>query len=113
MEDERLLAHLVERQVPLEVCPSSNVCTNVFGSLAEHAIGQLIAAGAFVPINTDDPPMFSTTLTDEYLRVADAFDLDLDTVVALCRNGVTASFMPAALRAQLLSEIDEVARHCR
>ena len=54
-------------------------------------------------INTDDPPMFSTTLTDEYLRVADAFTLDLDTVVALCRNAVTASFMPEALRTQMLT----------
>jgi aminodeoxyfutalosine deaminase len=113
VEDERLLAHLVEYQVPLEVCPSSNVCTNVFPSIAEHSVGQLIAAGAFVTISTDDPPMFSTTLTDEYLRVADAFSLDLDTVVALCRNAVAASFMPDALRTQMFAEIDDVAFRCR
>ncbi len=113
IEDDRLVAHLVEHQIPLEVCPSSNVCTGVVPSIAAHPIGMLIDAGAFVTVNTDDPPMFSTTLTDEYLRVADAFSLDLDTVVALHRNAMTASFMPDTLRVELLTGIDDVAARCR
>jgi aminodeoxyfutalosine deaminase len=105
LEDKRLLDHLVTHQIPLEVCPTSNVCTNVYPSIASHPIGQLIDTGAFVTINTDDPPMFSTTLTNEYLVVAETFDLGLDDITCLLQNAVKASFMPDTLRADLLAEI--------
>lgn len=108
IEDDQLMSRLADEQVPLEVCPSSNVCTGVFASLEEHSLPALLAAGAFVTINTDDPPMFSTTLVDEYLRIADAFDLDLATIAQLVRNGVEAAFIDAPRKALLIEEIDIV-----
>jgi adenosine deaminase len=99
--------------VPLEVCPTSNVCTNVYPSIADHPVGRLIEAGAMVTLNTDDPPMFSTTIRDEYRIVTSTFSLDLDTVVDLHRNAIVASFMPHELRRQLLEEIDATAARCR
>lgn len=106
VEDPRLLEHLVDRQVPLEVCPSSNVRTGVVRSLDDHPVGALIEAGALVTINTDDPPMFGTTLTNEYRRVAAAFDLDLAAVAGLVRNAISASFMPHDGKRALLAEVD-------
>ena len=66
VEDERLLDRLRDEQIPLEVCPTSNVCTRSAPSLAEHPLPRLVAHGVQVRINSDDPPMFSTTLTHEY-----------------------------------------------
>lgn len=106
VEDADLLERLVVEQVPLEVCPSSNVCTGVFATLEQHALPALLAAGAFVTVNTDDPPMFSTTLVDEYLRIAAAFDLGLATIAQLVRNGVEASFLDARSKAALIDEIN-------
>jgi adenosine deaminase len=107
VEDPALLARLVDEKIPLEVCPSSNVCTGVFPSLRQHSLPALLEAGAFVTINTDDPPMFSTTLVDEYERIAATFDLDLATIAQLVRNGVEASFLDPAVKATLLAEIHQ------
>lgn len=106
VEDPKLLQRLVDDQVPLEVCPSSNVCTGVFATLEEHSLPALLAAGAFVTINTDDPPMFSTTLIDEYLRIASTFELDLATIARLVRNGVEASFLDPDSKTTIIEEID-------
>lgn len=76
LEDPALVAELRERQVPLEVCPTSNICLKVAGSLAEHPLPKLLGEGLYVTLNSDDPPMFGTTLTDELARVSDAFGYD-------------------------------------
>lgn len=106
-EDPGLLQRIVDEQVPLEVCPSSNVCTGVFASLEQHSLPHLLAAGAFVTINTDDPPMFSTTLVEEYERIAAAFDLDLTAIADLVRNGIAASFLDDHRKAALLCDVDQ------
>jgi aminodeoxyfutalosine deaminase len=111
VEDPRLLAHLVNHQVPLEVCPSSNVCTKVFRNLPSHSLGELLSAGALVTINTDDPPMFATTLTDEYLRVADAFSLDVPQIGQLICNGINASFLPAHRKRELTAKVTDAVKN--
>jgi len=107
--DERLLTHLAERQIPLEVCPTSNVCTRSVPSLAEHPLPQLVAAGVLVTINSDDPPMFSTTLNHEYAVAAQLLGLDPAGVADLARAGVRASFLDPAGQQRLLAEIDAYA----
>jgi aminodeoxyfutalosine deaminase len=108
--DPRLMAHLRDRQIPLEVCPTSNVCTRSVPSLAEHPLPVLVAAGVPVTINSDDPPMFSTTLNREYAVAAELLGLDADGVAGLARAAVTASFLDSAGQAVLLAEIDDYAR---
>ena len=76
LEDPELVAELRERQVPLEVCPTSNICLKVAGSLAEHPLPKLLGEGLYVTLNSDDPPMFGTTLTDELARVSKEFGYD-------------------------------------
>ena len=72
IEDPELVAYLKEKQIPLEVCPTSNLCLKVYPSLAEHSLPRLVDAGLYITINSDDPPMFNTTLTREYQIISEA-----------------------------------------
>lgn len=101
LEDESVVQELRRRQTPLEVCPTSNVCLGVAADLASHPLPRLLDAGLFVTINSDDPPMFNTTLTDEYLRAVEAFGWDLDTVERLGFNALHASLLSGAERERI------------
>jgi adenosine deaminase len=107
--DPRLLEYLRDHAIPLEVCPTSNVRTRSVPSLAEHPLPALVAAGVPVTINSDDPPMFSTTLNHEYAVAAQLLDLDANGVADLARAGVRASFLGDGGKADLLAEIDAYA----
>jgi adenosine deaminase len=96
IEDPRLVEHLAAEGVPLEVCPSSNVCLGVAPDLASHPFERLRAAGVHVTVNSDDPPLFATTLTEEYQRLADTFGYDAETCAALSLAGLEATFLPEA-----------------
>jgi aminodeoxyfutalosine deaminase len=104
-QDPELLAHLAEAGIPLEVCPSSNVATRAVASLAEHPLRAFVDAGVTVTINSDDPPMFGTTLNREYAIAADLLDLDEAGVADLARAAVEASFASPEVRASLAAEI--------
>jgi adenosine deaminase len=93
LEDHELVAYLRERQIPLDVSPTSNVCLGVAPSLAEHALPKLLEEGLFVTINSDDPPMFGTTLTDEYLRISETFGFDITIIKQFVINGIRASLL--------------------
>ncbi len=104
--DPALLTHLAEAGIPLEVSPTSNVCTRSVASLAEHPLPALVAAGVPVSINSDDPPMFATTLNHEYAVAADLLGLDRSGVAELARAAIRQSFAGADVRNQVLAEID-------
>ncbi|WP_447646082.1 adenosine deaminase family protein [Nocardioides zeae] len=105
-QDPALLAHLAETGIPLEVCPSSNVATRAVASLDEHPLRAFRDAGVTVTINSDDPPMFSTTLNREYGVAADLLGLDETGVADLARAAVRASFAEDGTKARVLAEID-------
>ncbi|MBE7190143.1 adenosine deaminase [Jatrophihabitans endophyticus] len=107
--DPRLMDHLRENDIPLEVCPTSNVCTRSVASLADHPLPALVAAGVPVTINSDDPPMFSTTLDHEYEVAAGLLHLDAAGVADLARDAVRASFLDETGTRDLLGEIDAYA----
>ncbi|GAB3658896.1 adenosine deaminase [Nocardioides korecus] len=107
-QDPELLAHLAEHRIPLEVCPSSNVATRAVASLAEHPLRTFVEAGVVVTINSDDPPMFGTTLNREYEVAADLLDLDAAGVADLARTAVEVSYAPDEVKARVLAEIDGV-----
>ncbi|WP_028659622.1 adenosine deaminase [Nocardioides insulae] len=108
-QDPALLAHLAEHRIPLEVCPSSNVATRAVASLAEHPLAAFRDAGVLVTVNSDDPPMFGTTLRREYEIAADLLGLDEQGVADLARDAVRASYAPEEVRTRVLAEIDEYA----
>jgi aminodeoxyfutalosine deaminase len=109
VRDPELMAHLAETGIPLEISPTSNLRTRAVRSLDEHPLPALVAAGVTVTINSDDPPMFGTTIEQEYAVAARLLDLDAAGVADLARAGVRASFLPAAARSTLLAEIDAYA----
>ncbi len=103
LEDPALVDELRSAQIPLEVCPTSNVCLKVTPSLADHPLPHLLAEGLYVTINSDDPPMFNTTLTNEYLAVANTFQFEIETIEQLALNAVRASLLATSARSEMES----------
>ena len=106
-QDPELLTYLAEHGIALEVCPSSNIATRAVATLEEHPLRAFVDAGVTVTINSDDPPMFGTSLNQEYAVAADLLGLDEAGLAELARAAVRASFAPDDVRARLLAEIDE------
>lgn len=104
--DPRLVAELVDRQIALEVCPTSNIRTRAVPELDAHPLPAMVAAGLLVTINSDDPPMFGTTLNDEYAIAARLLGHGPAGVAELARNAVTSSFLPVAAKQEITEEID-------
>lgn len=113
LEDPELVAYLRQRQIPLDVSPTSNVCLKVAPTLAEHPLPRLLDEGLFVTINSDDPPMFNTTLTDEYLAIAKTFGFDMAMIEKLVLNGVQASLQPRPAQSAMAEQFRVEFAHLR
>jgi aminodeoxyfutalosine deaminase len=106
MQDPALVDHLGEHRIPLEVSPTSNIATRAVESYDVHPLKAMVDAGLVVTINSDDPPMFGTDLTNEYAVAARLLDLDAAGVGELAKTAVRVSFAEDAVKTALLSEID-------
>ena len=104
IEDADLVTYLARQQVPLEVCPHSNICLGVYANLSEHPLPRLYAAGVPLSVNSDDPPLFSTTLNHNVYTLHDPFHFPLDTIDEILLNGVRHSFMPAEQKQKMEEE---------
>lgn len=104
LEDAEIVAELVDRQIPLEVCPSSNVALGVSPSFAAHPLPRLLEAKLAVSLGSDDPPLFGTTLVDEYRRCAEVFGWGREQLLALANAAIEHSFLPEDAKASLLAE---------
>lgn len=100
-----VLKTLVERGIPLEVCPSSNVATGASPSLRTHPLVELVRAGATVAICSDDPALFGTTLSHEYALAAELLELDETGIKDLAVTGIRSSFLDDAEKEALVHEI--------
>nr|WP_199785517.1 MULTISPECIES: adenosine deaminase [unclassified Streptomyces] len=105
-QDPKLLAHLAEHRIPLEVCPTSNIATRAVRTLDEHPIKEFVRAGVLVTVNSDDPPMFGTDLNSEYAVAARLLGLDERGIAELAKNAVHASFLDEAGKTRIAEEID-------
>ena len=97
-EDASLEAYVIDRRIPLEVCPTSNVQTRVAASFAEHPLKRYVELGAVVTLNTDNVLMSGVTLTDEYIRCATHLGYDLPQLGELAMAAFDAAFLPYAER---------------
>jgi adenosine deaminase len=91
-DDPKLLEHLRERDIPLEVCISSNVATRVVGTLSEHPVRRIYDAGVPIVLASDDPAMFHTTLTQEYELAAREFGFTDAELAGIVENGFRYAF---------------------
>jgi aminodeoxyfutalosine deaminase len=107
LDDPRLVARLRAERIPLEICPTSNVRTRQVPALAAHPLPRLRAEGLVVTLNSDDPPMFGTSLTQEYRAVAAAFGFGRAELAELARAAVRASFLPEQAKQEILAEIPD------
>jgi len=106
IEDPALLQMLKERQIVLEINPTSNICLHVYRSLAEHPFPHLDRMGLLVTVNSDDPPLFNTSLTQEYQVLADTFGYEQADLARIARNGFVACGAPSTVKEQMLAEFD-------
>ncbi len=105
VEDPRLVDYLVEHQIPLTVCPLSNVKLCVFNSMAQHNLKQLLERGLCVTVNSDDPSYFGGYVGENFQAVAEALDLSRQDIYQLAKNSFTAAFLSPAQKQTLLQEL--------
>ena len=105
LEDDALVQRLVTEQMPLTVCPLSNVRLRVVDDIADHPLPAMLQRGLNVSVNSDDPAYFGGYLDDNVTAVRDALGLDEAALTTLARNSVTASFADDTRKAELLAEI--------
>lgn len=105
IEDADLMKILADRQIPLGVCPVSNIILGLYKAMTEHPIDALRKAGVAVSVNTDDPALLDTTLEDSYSECASAFSWDSETIRSLAVTSVDASYANPDIKARIKNEI--------
>jgi aminodeoxyfutalosine deaminase len=108
-QDADLIEELAYRQIPVEICLTSNVRTGVCKAIAEHPAKSYFDQGVMITLNTDDPALFGTTLSREYQLAQETFGFTDEHLRELARNSFEASFLPAEKKLELLSLFDAAA----
>jgi aminodeoxyfutalosine deaminase len=106
IESPSLLVEVLDRQVTLEVCLSSNICLHVYPQLERHPLPHLDRMGLQVTLNSDDPPLFKTNLQREYELAAQVFGYDAKGLIRLARRGFSASLAEPELKKRMLQDFD-------
>lgn len=105
IHDPQLIERLVNEQIPLTVCPLSNIKLCVYKSMSDHSVGALLARGVRVMINSDDPAYFGGYLNQNYLALFEALPLTRDDARRLAENSFQACFVTESARADYLNEV--------
>lgn len=105
-QDPELIEELAQRQIPIEICVTSNLRTGCCPEVKQHPARRYFDAGLMLTLNSDDPAMFRTSLNAEYQLVQETFDFSDDHLRELARNSFEASFLPAEKKIQLLDLLD-------
>ena len=105
IEDAELVKLLAERQIPLGICPVSNITLGLYKTMAEHPIDALRKAGVAVSVNTDDPALLSTTLEDSYSECVSAFGWDNKILRSLAATSVDASYANSTIKARIKQDL--------
>jgi adenosine deaminase/aminodeoxyfutalosine deaminase len=108
-KDPELIEELSERQIPIEICITSNVRTGCCADLTQHPVRRYFDQGLMLTLNTDDPAMFRTTLSAEYELAQTAFGFSDEHLRELSRNSFEASFLPAEKKVTFLNLFDATA----
>ncbi|HEY1524636.1 MAG TPA: adenosine deaminase [Candidatus Angelobacter sp.] len=104
--DPELLEVMAQKQVPVEVCITSNLRTGACAELREHPVRKFFDDGLMVTLSTDDPAMFQTTLNKEYDIAQKEFNFSDEHLRELARNSIEASFLPVEKKLKFLQQID-------
>lgn len=107
IEDQELMARLKEEQVPLTVCPLSNLKLRVVDSLKDHPLRELLSHGLCATVNSDDPSYFGGYVTANFQAAQQALDLSKADIEQLARNSFQAGFLPESKRKAYFDEVNE------
>lgn len=110
-QDPELVEELATRQVPVEICITSNLRTGACPSLNAHPVRQYFDQGIMITLNTDDPAMFRTSLAREYQLAQQSFGFTEEHLRELARNSFEASFLPSEKKVTFLNLFDAAAAH--
>jgi adenosine deaminase len=105
-EDPRLISYLSKKQIPLEMCVTSNVKTGVVPNICAHPIREYLEQGLLITVNSDDPTLFNTSITQEYEALIDGLNFSLDDLKRLSLNAIQASFMKPSEKEQFRSSFE-------
>jgi hypothetical protein len=105
IEDKELVQLLVDRQIPLGVCPTSNLTLGLYHRMEDHPIERLRRAGVPVSVNTDDPVLLQVDLPTEYSRCTAVFGWNSETCREIATTSMNASFASADTKARLLTRV--------
>ena len=105
VEDNTLVASLIESKMPLTVCPLSNIKLCVFDDMKHHNVVDLLRQGVAVTINSDDPAYFGGYMTDNFLAVSQAHPMSNDEIAQFTLNAIEASFIDDQLKANYRSQV--------
>jgi adenosine deaminase len=111
MEDEELVERLIAEQVPLTVCPLSNVRLRAVDTLPEHPLPQMLQRGLNVSVNSDDPAYFGGYIDENFRQVRAAFSLSTAQLADLAANSVRSAFLTDTRRRELLAEVEQWRQH--
>ena len=106
-EDPELVEYLLEKRIPIEMCPISNVRTGVVDSVARHPLRAFFDRGLLVSVNTDDPKMFGTSLAGEYLALAEHQGFRIEEIRRLVENAIDSTWADETTRARLRTHLSE------
>ena len=105
--DKKLMDYLKSTQLPLEICPTSNLFTKRFVTeMKKHPIRQLFNHGILTTINTDDPVFFKISLTDEYWNLYRSLHFSMEEIRTLIKNGFKATFLPDSQKESYMAAVD-------
>jgi adenosine deaminase len=105
-EDEPLMKRLIEEQIPLTVCPLSNVKLCVFNKLADHNLKQMLDRGVCVTVNSDDPAYFGGYVGENFRQCQQALNLSAQDLGQLCKNSFQGSFLPSQKKQEWVDKIN-------
>jgi adenosine deaminase len=110
LDDPQLVARLVREQMPLTMCPLSNLRLKGIPDLAAHPIKQALDAGLLATVNSDDPSYFGGYINDNYLAVSQAVGLSASDLIKLAKNSFVASFLDDHKKQARLDDVDSYAK---
>jgi aminodeoxyfutalosine deaminase len=108
-QDPELMEELAERQIPMEICVTSNLRTGCCPELAQHPVRRYFDEGLMLTLNSDDPAMFRTSLVEEYALVQETFGFTDEHLRELARNSFEASFLSPEKKVEFLNLLDSAA----
>jgi adenosine deaminase len=107
LEDDSLVDYLVQTQLPITVCPYSNVCLKIFDDISQHVLPQMLDRGLNVSIHSDDPAHFNAYLTENIVAIAEKATINKQQVITMAGNAINGSFADEKRKAELTDELNQ------